>query len=238
MLTPIQSPAHPHRTHFARALMTLAMLGVVLPAAAQQQSIEERLRTQLRATTAQLQQVQNELAALKGAKGAAAAPAPAAEVDALKRELSDARAQLTRERSARTQREGELSEARSTSQATVERANAQVAQFKGAYDELLKVARSTEAERLRLAAGAETHTQALAQCQAKNEQLYSLGQEILHAYETMDVSTVLAARQPFAAQSRVKFEQIAQQYGDQLYAGKFDARAIKEAAPADAPKAP
>ncbi|MFT4172318.1 MAG: hypothetical protein QM639_07145 [Rhodocyclaceae bacterium] len=238
MFTPIQPRTRAAQGRLMRHLMALAIIGAALPAGAQQQSMEERLRAQLRATTAQLQQAQNELAALKGAKGAPAAPAPAAEADALKRELEQTRAQLARERDARTQREGELHEARSASQATLERASAQVAQFKGAYDELLKVARSADAERQRLAAGAELNTQAVAQCQAKNQQLYSVGQEILHAYETMDLTTVVAARQPFAAQSRVKFEQIAQQYGDQLYAGKFDARAVKEAAPAETPKAP
>ena len=64
-----------------------------------------------------------------------------------------------------------------------------------------------------------------------------MGQEILKAYETVDLGSVLASRQPFAAQSRVKFEQIAQQYGDKLYEGKFDVRAVNAPAPAAAPAA-
>jgi hypothetical protein len=47
----------------------------------------------------------------------------------------------------------------------------------------------------------------------------------------------MQARQPFAAQSRVKLEQIAQQYGDQLYQGRFDARQTETpAVPAAAPQ--
>ncbi|MCY1561968.1 hypothetical protein D9M68_992960 [compost metagenome] len=66
-----------------------------------------------------------------------------------------------------------------------------------------------------------------------------MGQEVLRAYETVDLGSVLASRQPFAAQSRVKFEQIAQQYGDKLYEGKFDVRAVNAPAPATAaPAAP
>ena len=65
-----------------------------------------------------------------------------------------------------------------------------------------------------------------------------MGQEVLRAYETMDMGSVFAARQPFAAQSRVKFEQIAQQYGDKLYEGRFDARAVNAPKPAEAAATP
>jgi len=120
---------------------------------------------------------------------------------------------------------------------TSEKATAQIAQYRGAYDDLLKMARASEAERQRLATEAATHRTAIAQCEAKNAQLYAVGQEILKAYETVDLGSVLASRQPFAAQSRVKFEQIAQQYGDKLYEGKFDVRAVNAPAPAAAPAA-
>ncbi len=70
----------------------------------------------------------------------------------------------------------------------------------------------------------------MAQCEAKNAQLYAVGQEILRAYETVDLGTVMISRQPFAAQSRVKFEQIAQAYGDKLYEGRYVAGAAPAAA--------
>ncbi|MCR6476338.1 hypothetical protein NU688_09240 [Variovorax sp. ZS18.2.2] len=205
----------------------------------QGQSMEERLRAQLRITTTQLQQAQNELAALKAGQpaGAPAAPAGAApagksELDALKKELAQSQQQLAAERHARAQASAGGEQLRQQAQATSEKATAQVAQFRGAYDDLLKMARIAEAERQRLATEATTQRTALTQCEAKNAQLYAVGQEILRAYETVDLGSVLASRQPFAAQSRVKFEQIAQQYGDKLYEGKFDARAVNAPAPA------
>lgn len=209
------------------------------------QSMEERLRAQLRATTTQLQQAQNELAALKagqpaaGATGTAAATAaaPKADVDALKKELAQSQSQLAAERQAREAANAGSQQLRQQAQATGEKATAQIAQYRNAYDELLKMARASEAERQRLAADATLQRTALTQCEAKNTQLYAVGQEILKAYETMDVGSVLASRQPFAAQSRVKFEQIAQQYGDKLYDSKFDVRAVGAPAPAAAPAA-
>ncbi|MGJ7502148.1 hypothetical protein ACSFBF_17455 [Variovorax sp. ZT5P49] len=227
------------------ALLLATLATLVTASHAQQQppggqSMEERLRAQLRITTSQLQQAQNELAALKaGQPPAASAPAAGAaparpELDALKKELAQSQAQLAAERQAREAASAGSQQLRQQAQATSEKATAQIAQYRSAYDELLKMTRASEAERQRLATEAATHRTAITQCEAKNAQLYAVGQEILRAYETVDVGTVLASRQPFAAQSRVKFEQIAQQYGDKLYESKFDVRAVGAPAPAAA----
>ncbi|MES2007765.1 MAG: hypothetical protein V4468_02615 [Pseudomonadota bacterium] len=195
------------------------------------QTMEERLRAQLRITATQLQQAQNELAALKaGAPHAGAAPS-GADADA-KKELERARAQLAAERQERERLSDRNQQAQQQAQAVAEKASTQIAQYRNAYDELLKLARAAEADRQRLALEARTLHATVAQCEAKNAKLYAAGQEILRAYETVDLGTVMIARQPFAAQSRVKFEQIAQEYGDKLYEGRFVAGA---AAAADAP---
>jgi colicin import membrane protein len=195
----------------AAAIVVMLASGAVQ---AQNQSMEERLRAQLRITTTQLQQAQNELAAFKGG---AAAPSTPADIEKVKKDLSNSQAA---ERKAREQ----LSGVKQQNQAALDKANAQIAQYRSAYDELLKLARASEAERQRLAMDSSSQTKAVSQCEAKNAQLYAVGQEILHAYETVDMGTVMAARQPFAAQSRVKLDQIAQQYGDKLYDGRFDVR--------------
>jgi chromosome segregation ATPase len=176
------------------------------------------------------------LAALKagqatGAPASASAVPAKSELEALKKELAQSQAQLAAERHARSQASAGTEQLRQQAQATTEKATAQIAQYRGAYDELLKMARAAEAERQRLATETATQRTALTQCEAKNAQLYAVGQEILRAYETVDLGSVLASRQPFAAQSRVKFEQIAQQYGDKLYEGKFDVRAVDAPAP-------
>ncbi|MBO9685311.1 MAG: hypothetical protein J7598_01750 [Mitsuaria chitosanitabida] len=221
----------------------LAGLALAAPWTAQAQgaqpSMEERLRTQLRATTAQLQQAQNELAALKSAAPAPAAPAaPAARpaaLEALRRELAESRAALAREREARGQRDErdqQLAAARDAAQGASERSTAQVAQFRAAYDQLLKLARESEAERQRLAAGAAAQDAAIKQCQVKNQQLYEVGLDVLKAYETLGPGTILATRLPFAARSRVRLDEVAQQFGDKLYEGRFDPRAAQDPAPA------
>ena len=96
------------RTIFpALALAALAATaGVAQAQQPQGQSMEERLRAQLRTTTTQLQQAQNELAALKAGQPAGKAPGvapPASELETLKKELAASQAQLTPEGHARGQ---------------------------------------------------------------------------------------------------------------------------------------
>ena len=206
-----------------------AALGCASSVAQQSQSMEERLRTQLRLTTDQLREAQNELAALKAGSAGVNAPAlsaSSAEVAALKRGLAESRTRLDQERRAREQLEGNQQQA----QSVVEKANAQVSQFRNAYDELLKLARTSEAERQRLSTETNIQRTGLQQCEAKNGDLYAVGQEILQAYERVDLGDVLSSRQPFAAKARVKYEAITQQYGDKLYQSRFDVRAVTQPA--------
>lgn len=205
-------------------------------AQAQEQSMEARLRAQLRTVTGQLQQAQNELAQFKTGTAAKPAAAPA-EAEALRAELAQSQALLAREREARSRRDAQFSTAQQQTRETLDKAGAQVAQFRGAYSELLKMARATESERQKLIQAAALHQVAIAQCTAKNQQLHAVGMEVVNAYEQLDMGSVLSARQPFAAQSRVKLEQIAQEFGDRLYEGKFDLRAVQAPQVAESPDA-
>lgn len=99
----------------------------------------------------------------------------------------------------------------------------QTGKFKKAYDELLVMARAKEAERSKLQAQlAERDTQ-VQQCSVKNQQMYGVAKQILTAYENIDVAEVMKIRQPFAGSARVKFDELAQGFGDELYKTQFDA---------------
>lgn len=220
-------------------LLLLSLLAASTAQAQKGQSMEERLRAELRNVTAQLQQTRGELELLKAkgmpaAKAAPAAAAPAS--DGLKKELARSQSQLAQERAQREK----LGEQQQRSAAAAQEASASLAQYRQASEQLAATGKQIEAERARLDGEVTAQRGALARCESKNAQLYAAGQEILQAYEGLDVLDVMKARQPFAAQSRVKLEQIAQQYGDQLYQGRFDARqteaAATPAAPAPAPQ--
>ena len=190
------------------------------------QSMEERLRAQLRATTTQLQQAQAELAQLR-AGAAAGGPAGTAPADELHKQLAETKAQLAAERARAQRLESAQAGMRRDAQSMAE----QSSQYRDNNAQLQKNVQAVEAERNRLATESQQQGSALQLCQSKNEQLYALGQEVLHAYETMDLGTMLSARQPFAAKARAKYGALAQQYGDRLYEGRFDAQPRNAAAP-------
>ncbi len=211
-------------------LLLLSLLAASTAQAQKGQSMEERLRAELRNVTAQLQQTRGELELLK-AKGVPAAKAAPVAVepasDGLKKELARSQSQLAQERAQREK----LGEQQQHSAAAAQEAAASLAQYRQASEQLTATGKRLEAERARLDGEVTAQRGALARCESKNAQLYAAGQDILQAYEGLDVLDVMKARQPFAAQSRVKLEQIAQQYGDQLYQGRFDARQTETPAP-------
>lgn len=220
-----------HKMRLPLLLLSLLIAGTAQ--AQKGQSMEERLRAELRNVTAQLQQARGELELLKagGAPAVKAAPAAAPASDGLKKDLARSQSQLAQERAQREQ----LVEERQRGAAAAQELAASLAQQRQASEQLAATGKQLATERLRLDEEVTAQRGALARCASKNAQLYATGQEILQAYEGLDVLGVMRARQPFAAQSRVKLEQVAQQYGDQLYQGRFDARQTEAAA---APAAP
>jgi chromosome segregation ATPase len=225
-----------NKTRLPVLLLMLLAGGAAQAQGQKGQSMEERLRAELRNVTAQLQQTRGELEALKakGVPAVKAAPAAAAPAsDGLKKELARSQSQLAQERAQRER----LAAEQQRSAAAAQEATANLAQYRQAGEQLAATGKQIEAERARLDGEVAAQRGALARCESKNAQLYATGQDILQAYESLDVLDVMKARQPFAAQSRVKLEQIAQQYGDQLYQGRFDARQTETpAAPAPAPQ--
>ena len=201
--------------------MNMRICGLVLAlvaTGASAEGMEERLRTQLRSTTAQLQALQSEQAQAAAARIAAENQAKQAQV-----QIKQLSLELDKARGVAEQLAGQQQSLHSQAQAQVAASAEQSGKFKKAYDELLVLARGKETERARLQAQlAERDTQ-VQQCSAKNQQMYGVAQQLLAAYEKIDVAEVMSIRQPFASGARVKFEELAQGFGDDLYKTRFDA---------------
>ncbi|WP_312999238.1 DNA repair protein [Pseudomonas sp.] len=193
-------------------------LGFVIATGANAEGMEERLRTQLRSTTQQLQSLQSQQAQASAAQLAAQNEARAAQA-----QIRQLTAELAKARGLAEQLAGQQQSLHSQAQAQVAASAEQTGKFKKAYDELLVLARGKEAERTSLQAQlAERDTQ-VQQCSAKNQQMYGVAKQILTAYENIDVAEVMKIRQPFAGSVRVKFDELAQGFGDELYKTQFDA---------------
>lgn len=193
-------------------------LGLLIAQGASAEGMEERLRTQLRSTTQQLQTLQSQQAQASAAQVAAEGQAKAAQA-----QIKQLTAELAKVKGVAEQLAGQHDSLKNQAQAQAAASSEQVGKFKKAYEELLVMARSKEAERARLETQlAERDTQ-MQQCSVKNQQMYGVAKEILAAYEKIDVAEVMKIRQPFAGAARVKFEELAQGFGDELYKTQFDA---------------
>ena len=203
-----------------RLTLIAALVGLGLATqAAHGESMEERLRAQLRSTTQQLQAVQSEQARVRAEQAALVSQCDAA--------LAQVK-QLTGERDQARQHAEQLSgsQAGLREQASQQggASHAQGGKFRQAYDELLGLSRARDAERQKLQASLQQREQEVLACTAKNQDMYVLAKDILAAYESIGVAETLRIRQPFAAEARVKFEELAQRYGDDLYKTQVDGR--------------
>ncbi|WDR35298.1 DNA repair protein [Pseudomonas serboccidentalis] len=200
------------------ARVLLLGLSLFIAQGASAEGMEERLRTQLRSTTQQLQALQSQQAQASAAQLAAQNEARAAQA-----QIKQLTAELAKAKGVAEQLVDQQQNLHSQAQAQVAASNEQVGKFKKAYDELLVMARAKETERSKLQAQlAERDTQ-VQQCSVKNQQMYGVAKQILTAYENIDVAEVMKIRQPFAGSARVKFEELAQGFGDELYKTQFDA---------------
>lgn len=193
-------------------------LGMLVAAGASAEGMEERLRTQLRSTAQQLQALQSQQAQASAAQLAVQNEAKAAQA-----QIKQLSAELAKAKGVAEQLAGQQQTLHSQAQAQVAASAEQTGKFKKAYDDLLVMARAKEAERSKLQAQlAERDTQ-VQQCSVKNQQMYGVAKQILTAYENIDVAEVMKIRQPFAGSARVKFDELAQGFGDELYKTQFDA---------------
>ncbi|ARP97433.1 DNA repair protein [Bordetella genomosp. 13] len=189
----------------------------------QAQTMEERLRTQLRSATQQLQQLQSQQAQLNAAKTTAET-----QRDAAQKELEQLRAQLGKAQGQAEQMAQQQEAVRDAARAQAAASNEQLGKFKAAYDELLGIARAKDAEGRKLQVALTERDSQLKLCEQKNDQMYAAGKEILAAYESFSTGDLLKIRQPLAREARVQFDEQAQAYGDKLYDGKYDPRMAQQ----------
>jgi chromosome segregation ATPase len=193
-------------------------LGLLIATGAHAEGMEERLRTQLRSTTQQLQALQSQQAQASAAQLAAQNEAKAAQA-----QIKQLSAELAKAKGVAEQLAGQQQSLHSQAQAQVAASAEQTGKFKKAYDELLVLARAKETERSKLQAQLTERDTQVQQCSVKNQQMYGVAKQILTAYENIDVAEVMKIRQPFAGSARVKFDELAQGFGDDLYKTQFDA---------------
>ncbi len=220
------------RHSFISACALAGTLGV-MSAPADAQSIEDRLRSQLRETTLQLRQLQDGQSQMQAQLSSAQHDRDKALAD-----LKQAQADLAAAKQ-RPDASAAAARALAAERASHAKDSAELAKYRADDERLAEQSRTRQtAIETRDTQLAATRT-ALQTCEFANAKLYDVGHQILRAYEQIGLGTFLKSREPFAQGMRVKYDQLAEQYGDQLYAGKFDpnARPATAAPPASGAEA-
>jgi chromosome segregation ATPase len=181
---------------------------------------EAKLRETLRATALQLRDAQNERDTLKAA---------AAENERRIQELTEQNQsfikQIAADKEAADKKAGELGEQLQKKESEAAELGEALTKWKAAYEEAADLARKKEAARARLAAENIALQRRVDEQQAKNLEMHRLAQEILHRYETFGLGTALTAREPFVGTTRVKLQNLVQDYAEKLAAQRTKAQA-------------
>ena len=198
--------------------LVLSSLLCLAPAVRADDATEAKLRENLKNVTLQLRTAQNEKAAMAVAQAEKDAQNKALELKVKEQgkrlEELDGELKKTRESARKIQEE---------QTARITRMTDELAKFKTALDKwqaahtvIENIAKKKEAERSKFAAKAADTERKLADCRARNSELYKLGSEILERYRRFGIGEALAAREPFTGNAKVKLDNLIQDYGDKL----------------------
>jgi len=193
------------------ALLTTVFSSGLLQAADQANTVEERLRGQLRSTMLQLRDAQNQAATLQSAQ---------AEDEKQKKALSDRVDELTKQsvadKDAATKTIADLN-AKVTDQTTlINQMKDALDKWKEAYNKAVEVATTKEAQRAKFESQAILLQRRVENDENKNLALYQLGKEVLNRYEKFGLGTAITSREPFVGITKVKLENLVQDYSDKL----------------------
>jgi hypothetical protein len=195
-----------------RRLLIASALLLASAGAASAQSLEDRLRSQLSATTAELRELKSAQAGLAADKAAAEK-----ERDGLKAQLAAAK----RKQAPAHPSQAELDAARAEQAAADQvRFDAAAAENQRLSQELAKLT----ADHQRTTAQANADAAALKVCRVKHAELTVTANDILAAYDHVSAAGLLVRHEPVTGLGRLPAQRRVQAYSDRLYAARLDVR--------------
>ncbi|MBU6182290.1 MAG: phage major capsid protein [Verrucomicrobia bacterium] len=195
----------------------LLLLAAALPLQADEEETT-KFREALRDSMLRLRDAQNQLANAQAAQFAAEAKAAELEekTKSLAKELAD-------ERNTSTNLIAGLNKELAGRDAKIASLEATLAKWKKSYGEVAKLASKREGQRQKLDAEKLSLERKVEEHQFKNIEMYKAGMEILDRYEKFGLGDALLAREPFTAAQRVKFQNLVQDFADQLVEARIPA---------------
>lgn len=179
-------------------------------------AVLKRMREQLRTVMIQQQKTEAERATLAAEK---------IDLEAKNAELTKKLEALTKlnatERADAEKKITDLKEKNDEQTAEAVRLNESLAKWKAGYQKLEELAKGKEAERAKLADKNILLDRKVADYRRLNDELFKTGNEVLTRYENFGLGTALTAREPFTRLTRVKLENLMQEFRDKLDDGKI-----------------
>ena len=204
-----------------------------LRAAEQPSPAELRMREQLRAVMLQLRTSETERATLQAAQADLEQKNTmlTAQVETLTKQMAtdkeSSEKSITELKGVVQAREGQIAQLNDT-----------LDQWKMAHKKAVEVATTTEAQRAKLAAKVVLLDRRVADQQTKNAAMHKIGTEVLSRYEKFGLGDALTAKEPFIGITKVKFENLIQDYTDGLTDAKIKPEEQKKPSSASAAQKP
>lgn len=194
------------------SLIVILIVISLRPASAQEPSEAEiKLRENLRNTMIQLRDAQGKIAALEGTQlqNEQKIKSLESELERTKRKASDD-GQTAAARIEALETQVTQQDERNAKQVEA------LGKWKKSFDQLRAAAQETESKRVELAGKVVVLQRKVDEQKQTNWNLYKTAKEVLDRYEKFGLGDALLAREPFVGTTRVKFQNLIQDYGDQL----------------------
>jgi len=172
---------------------------------------EQKMRETIRNTMVQLRDANAKLATVQAAQ---------AETEEKLKELQGQLEELTKKSSAEKKAANEtiddLKTKLTATELQVNHLTESLAKWKLGYAKLADYAKATEGKRAELASKIILLDRRIADQQVKNAEMYRLGNEVLDRYAQFGLGTAISAREPFVGVTKVKFQNLVQDYQNKL----------------------
>ena len=193
------------------ALLFVAVTFTGLVHAAEVNPAEAKLREGLKNTMLQLRAVQTEKVALEAAKAKLEQKTEdlTAKVEKMSKEHETSRQDSEKKIAGLTERIV-------TRGNDVMRIEQELDKSRAAHKEASTLAKKKEADRAKLASEKIALERKVADEQRKNEEMFKVGNEVLTRFEKFSLGTAIVAREPFVGLTRVKLQNLMQEYSDKI----------------------
>lgn len=194
-----------------RAALLAVILAAPLHAADEAAGAETKLREALRGTMLKLREAQGQIATAQAAQ--IAAEEKIKEITAKNESLAK---DLMAERNTSANMIAELKTKLEERGTVITGLESMLQKWKKSYSELTAFASKKEFERAKLEAKSLKLERQVANQQVKNLEMYQAGIETLKRYEKFGLGDALLAREPFVGTTKVKFQNLIQDFDDKL----------------------